>query len=357
MPSRRFLILGAAVAGLGAMAFSVDQLVLAHQGSVTTNDAYVHAYFTLVSPKVSGRIDRVEAQDNERVKVGDRLVHIQDWDFRAALSIAHANVASARADIDNLSAELMRQQPLIDAARASVESDRAALAFAKLDEERYRDLSAGGAGTVEQRQRTATQAKQTLATLARDTAEASAAEQQVPVIQAQLERARAALQRAQGEEKQAALNLSYCTITAPIDGVVGARGVRVGAYVHAGSALMGIIPVQDAFVVANFQETQLTHVQPGQRATVWVDTFHGRPLRAHVDSVARATGVAFSPIQPDNATGNFTKVVQRLPVRIVFDLGQPLAARVSVGMSVEVTIDTETKPDGPHASDDRYAWR
>ncbi|WP_238331286.1 MULTISPECIES: HlyD family secretion protein [unclassified Acetobacter] len=328
-----------------------------HQGSVTTNDAYIHAYFTLVAPKVSGRIDQVEAQDNQHVKAGETLAHIQDWDFQASLRIARANVASAQSDIDNLSATLKRQQPLIAAAHASVESDKAALAFARLDEARYRDLSAGGAGTVEQRQRTATQAKQTLALLARDEAEASAAEQQVPVIQAQLERARAALQRAQGEEKQAELNLSYCTITAPIDGVVGARGVRVGAYVHVGTALLGVIPVQDAFVVANFQETQLTHVMPGQRATVWVDTFPGHPLRAHVDSVARATGVAFSPIQPDNATGNFTKVVQRLPVRIVFDPGQPLAARVSVGMSVEVRIDTETKADGSHASDDRYEWR
>ncbi|MFT8688377.1 MAG: efflux RND transporter periplasmic adaptor subunit, partial [Novacetimonas hansenii] len=144
---------------------------------------------------------------------------------------------------------------------------------------------------------------------------------------------------------------------APGVGGGGDRGVRGGAYVHPGTGLLAVVPTQAAYVLANFQETQLTHVRTGQAATIWVDTFPGRPLHAHVDSLAPATGVAFAPIQPDNATGNFTKVVQRIPVKLVFDPGQPLAAMVRVGMSVEARINTASAPDGIHAHDERYIWQ
>lgn len=355
--TRNLMLIGAGVVGLGAAAWFADHLILGNGVHVETNDAYVTAYSTLVAPKVSGRIDQVQAQDNERVHTGEELAHIEDDDYRAALKVAQGNVAVARADIANLQAELDRQNAVIAAAAATVQADEAALEFARQDEARYRNLSAGGAGTVEQRQRTASGTRQTVATLTRDQAGVQAAKDQVAVLTAQLDRAKGSRVRAEGELRQAELDLSYCTIPAPINGVVGVRGVRVGNYVHAGTALMAVVPVQDAFVVAHFQETQLTRVLPGQKATVWVDTFPGHPLRAHVDSIPPATGVAFAPIQPDNATGNFTKVVQRLPVRVTFDPGQPLAARVRVGMSVEVRIDTSSTPEGSKARDERYVWQ
>ncbi|BAK82812.1 HlyD family secretion protein [Komagataeibacter medellinensis] len=322
-----------------------------------TNDAYVTADFPTVAPKVSGRIDRVIAQDNEQVHAGEELAHIEDDDYRAALDVARGNRQAAQGDVSNLEAELTRQDAVIAGARAAVQSDEADLAFARLNAARYRNLSSGGAGTIEQKQHSEAQEKEAQAAIARESAGVDAAIRQVDVLKGQLERARGMLLRAQGDERQAELNLSYCTIPAPMDGVVGARGVRVGNYVHAGTGILAVVPTHEAYVLANFQETQLTKVQTGQAATIWVDTFPGHPLKAHVDSLAPATGVAFAPIQPDNATGNFTKVVQRIPVKLTFDPGQPLAARVRVGMSVEVNIDTSSKPEGPHASDAHYVWQ
>ncbi|GBR05647.1 major facilitator superfamily multidrug resistance transporter HlyD/EmrA/FusE [Acetobacter oeni LMG 21952] len=322
-----------------------------------TNDAYVTADFTTVAPKVSGRIDRVIAQDNEQVRAGEELAHIEDDDYRAALDVAKGNVLAAQGDVANLEAELARQDSLIAGARAAVLSDQAALRFAQENAVRYRNLSSGGAGTIEQKQSSESREKEANAVVARDQAAVDASVRQVAVLKAQLQRAQGVLLRAQGDEKQAALNLSYCTIPAPVDGVVGERGVRVGAYVHSGTGILAVVPTQAAYVLGNFQETQLTRVQTGQTATIRVDTFPGHPLKAHVDSLAPATGVAFAPIQPDNATGNFTKVVQRVPVKLTFDPGQALVSKVRVGMSVEVSIDTASQPGGPHANDARYVWR
>ncbi|GBQ07480.1 HlyD family secretion protein [Acetobacter cerevisiae] len=322
-----------------------------------TNDAYVTADFPTVAPKVSGRIDRVIAQDNEQVHAGEELAHIEDDDYRAALDVAKGNRLAAQGDVTNLEAELARQDAVIAEARAAVQADQANLMFARQNAVRYRNLSSGGAGTIEQKQSSEAHEKEAEAAIARDQAGVDAAIRQVAVLKGQLERARGVLVRAQGDEKQADLNLSYCTIPAPMDGVVGERGVRVGNYVHPGTGILAVVPTHAAYVLANFQETQLTKVQAGQRATIWVDTFPGHPLKAHVDSLAPATGVAFAPIQPDNATGNFTKVVQRIPVKLTFDTDQPLAARVRVGMSVEANIDTSSKPEGPHANDARYVWQ
>ncbi|MBB2201309.1 HlyD family secretion protein [Gluconacetobacter tumulisoli] len=358
MPYRKpLLIAGGTAVVLVGLAWTGDRLVSGDGVHETTNDAYVTADFTAVAPKIAGRIDRVTAEDNEHVRRGEELAHIEDDDYRAALDIARGNVAIARGDIANLTAELARQDATISSARATVLADDAALTFAQQNERRYRNLSAGGAATIEQQQGADAHEREAVATRARDQAAVDAAIQQVAVLKAQITRAQGALTRAEGMQRQAELNLSYCTIPAPVDGVVGERGVRVGAYVHPGTALLAVVPTQLSYVLANFQETQLTHVQPGQRATVWVDTFPGQALHAHVDSLAPASGVAFAAIQPDNATGNFTKVVQRIPVKVVFDPGQPLAAKVRVGMSVEVEIDTGSKADGPHATDDRYAWR
>ena len=351
------LYAGCAAIVLTAVAWGATRLVNGNGVDQYTNDAYVTADFTTVAPKVPGRIDRVLAEDNEHVHVGEELAHIEDDDYRAALDVARGNVLAAQGDVDNLGAEIERQDSVIAQERAALDSTRAALLFAHENAVRYRNLSSGGAGTIEQQQNSAAKEKEETADVAHAQASVDAAIRQVAVLKAQLSRARGVLARAQGDEKQAELNLSYCTIPAPVEGVVGERGVRVGAYVHPGTGILAVVPTQAAYVLANFQETQLTRVQTGQSATIWVDTFPGHPLKAHVDSLAPATGVAFAPIQPDNATGNFTKVVQRVPVKLTFDPGQPLASKVRVGMSVEVSIDTASHPSGPHAGDERYVWR
>lgn len=351
------LYAGCAAVVLAAVAWGGTRLVNGNGIDQYTNDAYVTADFTTVAPKVAGRIDRVLAEDNEHVRVGEELAHIEDDDYRAALDVAKGNVLAAQGDVQNLEAELARQDSVIAGARAALQADEATQVFAHENAVRYRNLSTGGAGTVEQKQSSEAKEREIAAVVARDQAGIDAAIRQVEVLKGQLERARGVLLRAQGDERQAALNLSYCTIPAPVDGIVGERGVRVGAYVHPGTGILAVVPTQAAYVLANFQETQLTHVQTGQSATIWVDTFPDHPLKAHVDSLAPATGVAFAPIQPDNATGNFTKVVQRVPVKLTFDPGQPLAAKVRIGMSVEVSIDTASKLSGPHADDARYVWR
>ncbi len=351
------LYAGCAAGVLAVIAWGGARLVNGNGVDQYTNDAYVTADFPTVAPKVSGRIDRVIAQDNEQVHAGEELAHIEDDDYRAALAVANGNVLAAQGDVANLEAEIARQDAVIAGARAAVQSDEADLVFARQNAARYRNLSSGGAGTIEQKQHSEAQEKEALASIARDQAGVDAAIRQVAVLKAQLERAQGVLLRAQGDAKQAELNLSYCTIPAPMDGVVGERGVRVGNYVHPGTGILAVVPTHEAYVLANFQETQLTKVQTGQSATIWVDTFPGHPLKAHVDSLAPATGVAFAPIQPDNATGNFTKVVQRIPVKLTFDPGQPLADKVRVGMSVEVNINTSSKPEGLHANDTRYIWQ
>lgn len=351
------LYAGCAAGVLALIAWGGTRLVNGDGVNQYTNDAYVTADFPTVAPKVSGRIDRVRAQDNEQVHAGEELAHIEDDDYRAALDVAKGNRLAAQGDVTNLEAELARQESVIAEARAAVQADQANLMFARQNAVRYRNLSSGGAGTIEQKQSSEAHEKEAEAAIARDQAGVQAAIGQVAVLKGQLERARGVLVRAQGDEKQAELNLSYCTIPAPMDGVVGERGVRVGNYVQPGTGILAVVPTHAAYVLANFQETQLTKVQAGQQATIQVDTFPRHPLKAHVDSLAPATGVAFAPIQPDNATGNFTKVVQRIPVKLTFDADQPLAARVRVGMSVEVTIDTSSKPEGPHANDPRYIWQ
>jgi membrane fusion protein, multidrug efflux system len=330
---------------------------LAGGGSVQrTDDAYVTADFSIVAPKVSGLIDKVEVDDNQRVHAGQELAHIDDRDYRTAVSDAQATLASAQANVAILSADLAQQQAVIQQADATVKADDAALAFAQANATRYRNLSQGGAGTVEQQQQSASALQQAVADKDRDGAAATAALRQVAVLMAQRDRAVADVNAAQSALAQARLNLSYTHILAPVDGVVGERSVRVGNYVGPGTALLAVVPLHAAYVLANFQETQLTDIERGERARITVDALPGHVFTGTVDSEAPASGIAFSPLPPDNATGNFTKVVQRLAVKILFNPDQPLLDRLRVGMSVEVAVDTASAlagkgPDAPAALD------
>jgi membrane fusion protein (multidrug efflux system) len=349
--TKKLLLIGG-VAACAVAALVID-LSLAGNGSrQKTDDAYVTADFSVVAPKVSGLIDRVDVEDNQRVRAGEELAHIDDRDYRAAVAVAEAALAGAQADVENLSAELARQRPVIDQAKATIRADEAASQFAQANATRYQNLSRGGAGTVEQQQQSTSQLQQALAVNDRDSAAAAAAERQVAILETQRDQANAKLKQAQAVLDQARLNLSYTHILAPIDGVVGQRSMRIGNYVSPGAALLAVVPLDCAYVLANFQETQLTNMRRGQHARITVDSFPGQALNGTVDSLAPASGSAFSPIPPDNATGNFTKVVQRIPLKIWLDSGQPLAKRLRVGMSVEATVDTSirrTDHDGLHA--------
>ncbi|MGE8153954.1 HlyD family secretion protein [Pseudomonas vancouverensis] len=305
-----------------------------------TNDAFVAADITLVVPRVAGFIKQVLVEDNQQVRAGQLLALIDDRDLRAAAEKAAAETLMAQAQLQNAKATLERQASVIAQAQSSVVSAKAEVAFAEHELERYNHLAGVGAGTVQNAQQARTRIDQATARLANVTAVLAAERKQVDILTAQRDAAEGGLKRAQAALEIASFELSYTRIVAPQDGMVGERAVRVGAYVSPGSKLLAVVPLAQSYVVANFQETQLTDVQPGQAVQVSVDSLGGATLNGRVESIAPATGVTFAQVKPDNATGNFTKVVQRIPVKIVLEPGQSLAERLRVGMSVEARVDT-----------------
>jgi membrane fusion protein (multidrug efflux system) len=307
----------------------------------STNDAYVQADYTIIAPKVSGYIAEVMVDDNQPVKTGQVLAKIDDRDFSTALAQAQADVEAAEASIRNIDAQLALQEASVDQASADIASAEAGVTFAKQDHSRYQDLMKTGYGTVQRAQLANADLQQQTALLQHDRAALVAAQKQIEVLKTQRSEADAQLAHNQAVAQQATLNLSYTTITAPIDGVVGARSLRTGQYVQAGTQLMALVPLQASYVVANFKETQLTEMRDGQPATIEVDSFPGALIHGRIDSLAPASGLEFSLLPPDNATGNFTKIVQRIPVKIVLDSNDPLVGLLRVGMSVEASIDTK----------------
>ena len=306
----------------------------------STDDAYVKADSTIVAPKVSGIIAQVLVADNETVASGQVLARIDDRDFRTALDQARADVAASDASIRNLDAQIAQQQPVIAQGTADVAAAEANLKFAQEEQARYEDLMKTGSGTVQRAQQTDAALRERVAQLQHGKSALLAAERKVDVLSTERAKAVAQLQHAHAVEAQAALNLSYTTITAPVEGTVGARSLRVGQFVQAGTQLMAVVPLDAVYVVANFKETQLTHVRRGQPVEVTIDSFHGTRLRGHVDSLSPASGLEFALLPPDNATGNFTKIVQRVPVKIVLD-DQSLKGLLRPGMSAEPTVDTK----------------
>ncbi|MGF6726684.1 membrane fusion protein (multidrug efflux system) [Paraburkholderia sp. GAS41] len=320
-------------------------MLFAEARSETTNDAYVVADFTLVAPRIPGQLTEVLVEDNQQVKAGQLLVRIDDRDFRASLDSAQADVEAGKASVANYDAEITQQPSLVDQARATLRSDDAAIEFARENAARYQNLSVSGAGTTQEQQHASSTLAEELAQQAHDRAALVTIEQNLEILRTERAKAAGALAHSEAELEQAKLNLSYTEIHAPIDGKVGRRSVRVGAYVTVGEPLLAIVPLSQAYVVANFQENQLTHMRPGQTVRIKVDTFPGVVINGHIDSLAPATGLSFAPIAPDNATGNFTKIVQRVPVKITIDPGQQAASVLSVGLSVEAKVAVDKRAD------------
>ncbi|WP_374991468.1 HlyD family secretion protein [Bradyrhizobium sp. LHD-71] len=338
----RKLLMGVAAAAIvaGAISFGWHYWTVG-RFEISTDDAYVQADNTTIAPKVSGYISDVSVADNETVKKGKVVARIDDRDYSVALQQAKANVAQARAAIAGKQAALDMQQSAIDAARAALAVDQASLTFAGQENRRYSDLAATGSGSAQNAQQAASRLAIATASVQRDQATVVSSLKQVDALKADLAQAHATLDATLAAQRQAELNLSYTTISAPVDGVVGNRTLRVGQYVQAGTQLMSIVPIGSTYIVANYKETQLTHVLPGQSVDIEVDTYPGAVIHGHVDSIAPASGQQFALLPPDNATGNFTKVVQRIPVKIALDPHEPLSTQLRPGMSVTPTIDTK----------------
>ena len=335
------LLFVAAAAGCGNYYWTIGRFL------VSTDDAYVQAHSVLISPKVSGYISEVPVDDNQAVKAGQVIARIDPRDYDTALDQARANVAAAQASIETLNQQIAQQRLVVEQDRQQVASDQAALVYSQQDYQRYTILAKDGYGTVQRAQQAQADIREKDAMQQHDIAVVAAAEKQIGVFEAQLAQANATLAQQQAMEHQAELNLSYTAITAPVDGTVGVRTLRVGEYVQAGTQLMAVVPLQAVYIVANYKETQLTNVRPGQSATIDVDTFPGAKIHGHVDSLAPASGQEFALLPPDNATGNFTKIVQRIPLKIVVDEDDPLVGKLRPGMSVEPTIDTKPATSAP----------
>ena len=307
---RRLLLTGASLVALvGAAHFGWDYWTVG-RFEVSTDDAYVKADNTTIAPKVSGYIAAVLVGDNEPVKAGQVLARIDNRDYRVALEEAKADVAAAKAAVSNKQAALDAQQSVIEAARAALGVDQANQTFAEQDDKRYAHLATTGYGSVQNAQQAASRIAAAKASVARDQASLVTALKQVDVLNAERAQAKATVARSEAVQNQAELNLSYTDVVSPGDGVVGNRTLRVGQYVQAGTQLMSVVPVAEAYIVANYKETQLTDLRPGQPVEIGVDTFPGVVVRGHVDIIAPASGQEFALLPPDNATGNFTKIVQ-----------------------------------------------
>jgi membrane fusion protein (multidrug efflux system) len=342
-PLRRLLLIGAGLLALSGASYFAWQYWTVGRFQIATDDAYVQADNTVIAPKVSGYLTQVLIGDNQEVKAGQLLARIDDRDFLIALAQANADVAAAEATVANKRAALDVQQAAIAAARAVIVVDEANELYARQEDERYATLAAKGFGSVQNAQQAASRIAAAHATVARDKAALENATRQLEVLKAELSQALAALARAHAAQDQAELNLSYTRIVSPIDGVIGNRTLRVGQYVQAGTQLMAVVPIQSAYIVANYKETQLTDVRPGQPVVIEVDTFPGQAFRGRVDSLSPASGQEFALLPPDNATGNFTKVVQRIPVKIILDPDNPFALLLRPGMSVYPSIDTRVE--------------
>jgi membrane fusion protein (multidrug efflux system) len=304
-----------------------------------TNDAYLQADLTPISARVAGYVRDLPIHDYQRVHQGQVLAQLVDDDYRAAVAQASAGVASAQAQAQTLRAQHALQLANIEAARAVVAATSAARAQNERDLARQAVLLQSGSSSTEASEKLATARAQIEAQLAQNQAQARAAERQLAVLEAQLAQSEASIAAQRAALDVARLNLGYTTITATQDGVIGPRQVKPGQLVGVGTQITTLTPLPNLWVIANYKETQLTHMAVGQKAELTVDTFPGHRLHGHLLAFAPASGAEFALLPPDNATGNFTKVVQRVAVKIAIDDADGLADRLLPGMSVEARVD------------------
>ena len=326
-----WFVLGAvALVALGVAGYLYWQVYL--HPYETTDDAFVDARSFTIAPKVGGYVVAVPVTDNQHVSAGDVLFQIDRRDYQVALEQAEAQVTAAEASIRNVDAQIDAQKAQVQVAQAQVDTAQAALKFAEEDAARYKALAERGAGTVQQSQSSTSQLQQRQASLTSANANVVAAQRQIGSLQAQ--RASAEAQRAQAiaQRDQARLNLGYTTVTAAQGGRVVRLTGGVGELAQAGQSLANFVP-DDIWVTANYKETQVTDMRPGQPVDIAIDAYPGRRITGRIASVQPGSGTAFSLLPAQNATGNYVKVTQRIPVKIVVD-GWPGDVSIGPGMSV-----------------------
>jgi membrane fusion protein (multidrug efflux system) len=346
--SRLAIPLFAVIVALGFVALATQRFDewVGNSAVQTTNDAYVRAELTRLASRVSGEVLTVGVTDFQRVKAGDLLIQIDPADYQAQVAQSEAAVAAAQAVLDNLANQIELQYATIAQAQAARLSAEAVEVEARQEQERQQSLSQTESGTRQRFEQAVAGYAKAQADVRASRAVIAAQQHQLEVLQGTRKQRAADLEATKATLASAKLKLGYTKISAPFDGVVGERQVQPGDYVNIGTNLINVVPLPKVYVIANYKETQLTHVAPGQPVEITVDSFPREKLRGRVERIAPATGAQVALLPPDNATGNFTKVVQRIPVRIQFDDNQPLLARLVPGMSVVTSIDTKAGNGG-----------
>lgn len=313
-----------------------------HSAVESTDNAQVHGQVTLISPQLSGYIVEVDVQDFQHVRQGQQLMLIDQRIFRQRLEQARAQLATQQAALANYIHAHESAQATVANNEAAIVAALAAQRKAKADLERVEELASDGSLSTRERDAARAAFAQTSAGLDQARAQLDISRQNLRTVTVNHATLEAAVANAQAAVRLAEIDMANTRIVAPVDGQLGQVAVRLGAFVNAGTQLTALVPAQK-WVIANMKETQMTHVRLGQPATFTVDALGNAQLRGHVERISPATGSEFSVLPPDNATGNFVKIVQRIPVRISIDSGQELAARLRPGMSVVVSIDTSAK--------------
>jgi membrane fusion protein, multidrug efflux system len=308
----------------------------------STDDAYLRADSVTVSPRVNGYIDQVFVVDNQNVKAGDPLVHIDLRNYKAVLNQQDASVDARDADIKAAENQITQQEASVESAQAQLIGAQANAKFARDEADRYKNLRDQGVETDERYAQAVNERNQTAATVLGAAANVKVAERQLTTLTSQMGQVHAQLEAAKAASNTAKLNLDDTLIRASIDGRIGDKSAQVGQYVQPGTRLMSVVPVQDVYLVANYKETQVRQIRVGQKATVKVDALGSEEIPGIVVSFAPGTGAQFALLPPENATGNFIKIVQRVPVRIKLDPSKEVAARLVPGLSVSVDIDTRS---------------
>ena len=316
----------------------------------STDNAYVHSDITVVSPKVSAYVREVRAAENQQVNAGDVLAVLDDQDFRAKVAEAEAAVAAQRAAFGTIDSKLDLQRALIDQAAATLASAEAEQRRTQQDFDRTRSLASDSWASRQKLETAEADLRKATAQVNRSRAALEAEKDQIGVLNASRTETEARLSQAEATLQSARNDLANTVIHAPVDGVVGNRGVQVGQYARPGVQLLSLVPLPDVYVVANFKETQLARMRPGQSVTVEIDAYPGKRLEGRVESFAPASGSQFSLLPPENATGNFTKIVQRVPVRIALPRDNALSGLLRPGLSVVAEVDTRGAEERPHVA-------
>jgi membrane fusion protein (multidrug efflux system) len=313
----------------------------------TTDDAYLHADQVTVAPKVSGYVDQVYVAENQTVTPGQPLVRIDARSYQAVLAQQSAAIDARRADIALSERQLAQQEAAIEQSRAQLAGAQANAAYAAREAERYKTLSSEGVETQERAAQAKNQQDQASATLKADTASLAVAQRQIAAMQAQIDQAKAQLEGARAQSNAAQLNVGDTLLRASIAGRIGDKTVQLGQFVQPGTRLMSIVPTAQIYLVANFKETQIGRMRIGQPAKVKIDALGGRTIEGRLESFAPGTGAQFALLPPENATGNFTKIVQRVPVRFSLNAPAEVADHLLPGLSATVDVDTTKSPSDP----------